>query len=188
MHLSTPSFSYAITRPVPWRFYTPAITVTGLVLVVLLSFLNYAVNGFYLDVYQISNPNATQLEAWPHGGLLSSFAKAKGNCQPKNLEANTRFYTNNYGFSYLIIGIHSVQGNETSVASSITYLNNPLGNCTLQNMTTEFDSNDLVATYPNGSLSTWEFDTAVGHYLEQTNEPFEMLTWDTGTHHLLRHE
>lgn len=61
MHKSR--FSYPISKPYPFRWFTPVTLVGGLVLAVLLSLLNLSANGFYLKTVYTSDPNSTEAHA-----------------------------------------------------------------------------------------------------------------------------
>lgn len=53
------AFSYNLTRPYPFRWFTPVVIVGFVVFTVVFSFLNFVSTGYTLVVEQSSNPNAT---------------------------------------------------------------------------------------------------------------------------------
>jgi len=57
MHASR--FSYNITRPYPFRWFTPLVICGGIILAVLFSLVNFAANGYYMKTVYTNDPNTT---------------------------------------------------------------------------------------------------------------------------------
>lgn len=53
-------FSYPISKPYPFRWFTPVALVGGIVLTVLLSLINLSANGYLLKPLYTSDPNGTE--------------------------------------------------------------------------------------------------------------------------------
>lgn len=53
-------FSYSISKPYPFRWFTPVVLVGGVILAVLLSLINLSANGYYLKPLYTSDPNGTE--------------------------------------------------------------------------------------------------------------------------------
>lgn len=53
-------FSYSISKPYPFRWFTPVVLVGGIILAVLLSLINLSANGYYLKPLYTSDPNGTE--------------------------------------------------------------------------------------------------------------------------------
>lgn len=145
-------FTYNITRPYPFKWFTPVTIVSGLLLSGLLSWLNYASNGFDMVVSTTSDPNATMadvpvLQRLP--SLLTGNFKTK--CQPVSLTINSRFFTSHNGLQYEIleIGEHRV-GNDIpgfrKTLPALIYNNNVLENCTIQSIDYQVETQDRAAT------------------------------------------
>ncbi|KAF3810930.1 hypothetical protein GCG54_00003108 [Colletotrichum gloeosporioides] len=53
-------FEYSITRPYPFRWFTPAAIVGGLILAVVFTLVNFSSNGFYLKTIYTKSLNTTE--------------------------------------------------------------------------------------------------------------------------------
>lgn len=56
-------FSYSISKPYPFRWFTPVAVVGGVVLAVVVSLCNLSANGYYLKTIYSSDPNGTEADA-----------------------------------------------------------------------------------------------------------------------------
>jgi hypothetical protein len=69
-------FTYPLSRPYPFRWYTPAVIVGTLCLLALFSYLNVAMSGYELVLQTTFDPNATiaqhSLKSWPSWGFVNS--------------------------------------------------------------------------------------------------------------------
>lgn len=57
MHTSW--FSYSITKPYPFRWFTPVTIVVGVILTVIFTLVNLASSGFYMKTIYTDDPNGT---------------------------------------------------------------------------------------------------------------------------------
>ena len=57
MHASW--FSYGITKPYPFRWFTPATIIGGIVLSVFCSLVNLSASGYYMETIYTNDPNTT---------------------------------------------------------------------------------------------------------------------------------
>lgn len=55
-------FSYTITKPYPYRWFTPVAIVGGIILAVLFSLVNLAANGYYMRTVYTNDPNTTLIQ------------------------------------------------------------------------------------------------------------------------------
>lgn len=138
-------FTYNASRPYPFRWFTPVVTLTGLLLLVLFSYLNYASNGFDLTVVTSSNPNATVADRSELSGLPPILtAKYNTKCQPANIVVNSEFFTNQTGLMYRLTAIW--QDDELRTVSPVlTYSNNVLQNCSITSIEVEYSAGDRTA-------------------------------------------
>lgn len=136
-------FSYNITRPYPFRWFTP-VTITGFVVfTVLLSWLNYGANGFDQVVTTTSDLNATIADTSMLYGLPSLLTgKTKPTCQPANLALNSKFYTNKNALQYEILQISRPGTKPAMTLPALTYSNNVLENCSIEGIGLVIDSHD----------------------------------------------
>jgi len=62
MERYTSWFSYPITKPYPYRWFTPVTVVGGIILSVLFSLVNLAANGYYMRTIYTNDPNTTLVQ------------------------------------------------------------------------------------------------------------------------------
>ena len=89
-------FEYNISRPYPFKWFTPAVVIGGAVAVVLLSILNLGSSGYTQTVQYSHDPNATVSDE-ASSKYWRSFptTKPQATCQSVNIPINTRLLTNN---------------------------------------------------------------------------------------------
>lgn len=153
-------FAYNITKPYPFRWFTPVTIVGAVVLTALFSWLNYASNGFEMVVSTSSDPNSTiadpgVLKGLPH--LLTG--KYKPICQPASIAMNSIFFTNNTGLQYQLLEVLQI-GEETRVMPALTYSNNVLEDCQISTIQLELSSSDRTGV----QLALKEYGTVVRTY------------------------
>lgn len=155
-------FSYAITRPFPFRWYTPVIVLGGIIFTVLFTFLNLASNGYDLIVQTSFDPNATVsqeqwLRYWP------SYLTSKINpiCQPVNLPVNGQIFTNQTALTYVLTAVWQQQNESMIILPSLTYYNNVLKDCFVTSIGVDFEALDQSAN----QFSYSEFNAAVRSYV-----------------------
>jgi len=90
-----PMFSYGISRPYPFKWFTPVVLAGFLVATVLFSFLNFASSGYDLILEASSDPNTTISEGiWFRNWSSYLTSKVKPSCQSVDLHVNTLPFTN----------------------------------------------------------------------------------------------
>ncbi|KAF4458104.1 hypothetical protein F53441_112 [Fusarium austroafricanum] len=128
-------FSYAITKPYPFRWFTPVTVVGGIILTVLFTILNLGSTGYYLKPIFTEDPNGTTTQAlqWFMRPPLNWDRNIQPKCQPKMLTVGDRFFTTNLGFQYSIKSITKYDNDSQAKISypSIPYMNNTLEDCYL---------------------------------------------------------
>lgn len=139
-------FSYNLTRPFPFRWFTPVAVIGGLILTVLFTFLNFASSGYVLAIEMSTNPNATLSQSmgsmlrWP--SYLTS--KVRPTCQPISLPVNTQFFTNQTALVYTLTSVWQEEPQQT-ISPSLTYLENVLENCVVNSIQIDLGSQDRAA-------------------------------------------
>ena len=138
-------FSYSVSRPYPFKWFTPVVVVGFVVFTALFSFLNLACNGYDLIVQTLSDPNKTVSEGiwfqnWP--SYLTS--KVQPSWQPVDIHVNTLFFTNQTALTYTLTNVWQVPptGGNRSVLPSLTYYNNVLENCTVNSLEVDLEALD----------------------------------------------
>ncbi|KAF4833896.1 hypothetical protein CGCTS75_v003527 [Colletotrichum tropicale] len=91
-------FEYPITRPYPFRWFTPAAILGGLILAVVFTLVNFSSNGFYLKTIYTKSLNTTE----------ASFTSSS-------------FFTSNLGFNYKV---KSIKPRQTDNARLVPHLAN----------------------------------------------------------------
>lgn len=158
--MSTSVFTYNLTRPYPYRWYTPLIIVRFLLAAVLFSFLNYVSSGYTLQAKYLFDPNATTwsdsdlwLKYWPSAFVGS----IKPTCQPSSLPVGTTLVTNNSALPWTITNVTLRSGDDDSTKplSSLVYQSNFLDECQFRSITLYLDSYLSGRAAPRISLSQW---------------------------------
>jgi len=128
-------FSYSLTRPYPFPWFTPVVIVGTLVATTLFSFVNIATTGYEMVTVETTDPNntvshGTYFSKWP--SYLS--AKTRPSCESKTLAVNSAYYTNNTAFLYHLESIWKAESptpTEQKQLGDVLYLHNRLQNCTI---------------------------------------------------------
>ncbi|KAK8112527.1 hypothetical protein PG984_013053 [Apiospora sp. TS-2023a] len=155
-------FTYNISRPFPYRWFTPVAVVGGLLLAVGFTLLNFASVGYLLVVETSPDPNATvaanPLQPFP--SYLTS--KIQPVCQPITLPVGTQFFTNQTALTYTLTGVwqEGAGDNGPTVSPSLTYHQNPLQNCSVSTIQIDIESQDRAAN----QLSFTEWGAKVRTY------------------------
>ncbi|KAF2104861.1 hypothetical protein NA57DRAFT_51657 [Rhizodiscina lignyota] len=128
-------FTYSISKPYPFRWFTPVVAIGFLVFATLFSVINFVSNGYSLTVVLVSNPNVTVtsndwFKRWP--SFLTS--RTQPTCQPVSLPVGSQIFTNQTALTYTIAAVwlpdHAPSGGGT-VLPSLEYHNNVLENCSV---------------------------------------------------------
>ncbi|KIY03723.1 uncharacterized protein Z520_00414 [Fonsecaea multimorphosa CBS 102226] len=146
--MATSIFSYGISRPYPFGWFTPATIAGGSLALVLFSFLNLLSTGYYQSVEYVTDPNSTITASKWLDRFPSYFTgQMKASCQAEDIQVNTRFFTNQTALTYTITGVWTTpDGTSALVSPALTYLNNPIQNCQVNNIQIELESEDRSVT------------------------------------------
>jgi len=137
-------FSYNLTRPYPFRWFTPVVFVGTLAATALFSFVNIATTGYEMVTVETADPNTTIA----HGTYFSEWpsyltAKTRPSCESKTLAINNAYYTNNTAFAYRLESIGQSQGR--TQLGDMLYMNNRLQNCTIPSIKTIYEATQRSA-------------------------------------------
>lgn len=143
-------FSYNITRPYPFRWFTPLVIIGFIVFTVLLSFLNFVSTGYTLVVQESSDPNTTVTGGvWMHHWPSFLTSKVQPTCQTVNLPLGSEFFTNQTALTYTLTDVWQPQdggaGAGNGIAPSLSYYNNVIENCSVNSIEIDFAAMDRSA-------------------------------------------
>lgn len=162
-HLSS-HFSYSLTKPYPYRWFTPVTLVGGVVALVLVSFLNVATSGYELKPISTTNRTAVLsgkvwFKNWPDW-LVST----RASCEVAELSLQTGLYTNNTAFFYNLIAAWtyspatSTRDEDKVNLGSLLYEQNPLESCNISTIKIQVES---AEGRPAGSVSVQQLGATV---------------------------
>lgn len=154
-------FSYNITRPYPFRWFSWVVFVGGIVASILFSVINLAADGYVLKTIYTTDPNGTladYADKWYEKQPWSWTNKLSASCEPEQLTTGASFFSTNLGLTYSVSGISPV--GSTSILPATPYLNNPL-NCTVSLVYVEFLRADLRRTA--NDMYAWDDSYAEVH-------------------------
>ena len=147
MHSSV--FSYGLTRPYPFKWFTPAVIIGGIISLVLVSLINVATSGYQLVSTTSTNPNITQsTHSWIKGWPSFMVGQMLATCESSTIPVGTQLYTNNSALPYTLRGVwqESENGAPRSVLGSLVYHNNQLEDCSIGSVQIQMRSLDRSAT------------------------------------------
>lgn len=147
MHSSI--FSYNLSRPYPFRWFTPAVFVGGIVALVLVSLINVATSGYQLVSTSSTNPNVTQsTHSWYQRWPSFMIGHMRASCDSSTIPVGTQLYTNNSALPYTLQGVYQEQegGTQPSNLGSLVYHNNRLEDCSIGSVQIQMRSLDRSAT------------------------------------------
>ena len=154
-----PEFGYPVSRPYPYRWFSWVVVVGGIIATVLFSLINFAANGYQLEVQYSTNPNATESQdSWTTHWPSSWFTKLSTSCQGQILQVNSQFFTDKQSLPYTVTGVWQ---NETGlkILPSLQYMNHFLQNCTVNEMVFEIESSSRTANEQD--FGAWGIDGTV---------------------------
>ncbi|KAF3023600.1 hypothetical protein E8E14_012112 [Neopestalotiopsis sp. 37M] len=125
-------FSYELTRPYPYKWFTPVVTIGAVLFAALFSFLNLGSSGYNLVLKTSHDPNTTIAEGqqsarWP--SFLN--AAVQPSCQPTDIDVNSQFFTNNSALLYTLTAVWQESEGVITFLPSLTYQNNILEDCSI---------------------------------------------------------
>lgn len=139
-------FSHNITRPYPFRWFTPVVLGGGIIVTVLVSFLNVAASGYELVTTSTTDPKGVRsgaewFDSWPKW-----LASTRASCDPATMPLQTSMYTNKTAFLYTLA---SVQGRDEWFAGlgkrsgrgALIYDDDTLSWCNVTSLRINIDSN-----------------------------------------------
>lgn len=140
-------FSYSLSRPYPFRWFTPTIIVGGIVATAVLSFLNIAATGYEMNAVESSNPNATTAsKTFFHNWPSFMTGNNRPSCDAKILGVSDEYYSSNTAFSYKVQSVWQNSSNGImQYFGDVPYYNNPLRNCSVPIIEIFFQGMDRTA-------------------------------------------
>lgn len=140
-------FSYSLTRPYPFSWFTYVVFIGGVVFTVLFSFIALATNGYNLDIKYTLDLNST-LDAgyWFQAAPFSWFSQTDVSCQPALLTRGSEYFTSNRGLTYTLDGVQSADsmGPVKGALPAIGYQNTLLEDCRVIQVGIEFERRDYT--------------------------------------------
>ncbi|EQB48054.1 hypothetical protein CGLO_12750 [Colletotrichum gloeosporioides Cg-14] len=136
-------FEYSITRPYPFRWFTPAAIVGGLILAIVFTLVNFSSNGFYLKTIYTKSLNTTEASftsRWFQKRPFNWQNDMNAECQPHLLTVGSSFFTSNLGFNYKVKSIKPRQTDTERLVPHLTnlpaigYRNTTLEDCHLDTL------------------------------------------------------
>lgn len=140
MHASI--FSYSLSRAYPFRWFTPAVVIGGIIATALVTFLSVGTAGYQLVSVSSSNPNVTEsAKTWFGHGLGAIIGSMQPACASTTIPLDTVLYSNNTALAYTLTSV-TLNGTDGSSVrqGSLVYHNNPLQNCTVPSILVEFEA------------------------------------------------
>ncbi len=139
--MKLPSFSYSVSRPYPYKWFTWFVVVGGICATVFFSVLSLAANGYVPDVQYCPDYNKTMAQKrWTQQFPFSIADKVPPVCQSQDITVNTQFLTNNSALPYTLTSVSQRKGNATVTLPSLRYTNNILESCTVAFIEIELES------------------------------------------------
>ncbi|KAK1851836.1 hypothetical protein CCHR01_05531 [Colletotrichum chrysophilum] len=136
-------FEYPVTRPYPFRWFTPAAIGGGLILAVVFSLVNFSSNGFYLKTIYTESLNDTEASfhsRWFQKRRFNWQNDMNAEYQPHLLTVGSSFFTSNLEFDYKVKSIKPRQTDTERVMDhlanlpAIGYRNTTLEDCHLDTL------------------------------------------------------
>lgn len=134
-------FSYTITRPYPYRWFTPVAISGGIILLVAATVINMVASGYELISECSMDPDATTnqhvwFKNWPDW-----LASTKPTCAATIVPLETSLYTNNTVLPWTLLSAseYDASGNTTD-SESLYYYNYQLQNCSISGIQVTVES------------------------------------------------
>jgi hypothetical protein len=128
------SFSYSITRPYPYRWFTPTAVIGGIILAVLFSAVNFFSNAYNMITITTNNPDVVEADHWSGRvpGTLTS--KIQPKCEDAIIPVGSNINTNQTVLSYQLVRVQD--------HPALAYHNMPLQSCELTQILIDFQTNN----------------------------------------------
>ncbi|TKA27959.1 hypothetical protein B0A50_04025 [Salinomyces thailandicus] len=147
-------FSYPVTRPYPYTWFTPVAIGALVFFTILFSLLNFVSTGYTLVTHETLNPNATVDEhVWKPYWPSWLTKNVQPTCRPAELAVGRVLFTNQTALTYTLTDIWQPSagraggaGTADGITPRLAYYNNVLENCTVHSIGIDFASTDRTAT------------------------------------------
>ena len=164
--------SYHLTRPYPYRWFSPIALVGGIIATVVFSLLNVASQGYTQYTQSTTNPNGTLaqrdwLTNWP-----SFLVGTQVTCESSLFALQSQVYTNKTALPFRVQRVWRIDRHgETTEMGMLEYFNQPLQQCNITRIYTDLDirttrSPGQISMMPAGGAVTGEascyFETTQG--------------------------
>jgi hypothetical protein len=171
MHQSV--FSYNITRPYPFRWFTLTVVIGGIIAAAaLFSFINVAATGYELYAVSSTDPETilaqkTWFSKWP-----SFIVSTHATCESTEIPLQTRLCTNNTGLSYTLYSVWKLDGGQKNKLGSLVYNNQPLQSCNITSILIDINVDDRtggqMVLIPVGGTLTAVINCVIGDPPDRT--------------------
>lgn len=123
-------YAYNLTRPYPYRWFTPVLVVGGCLFTTLFSLLNVATNGYELTAKSTSDPNSTLVERDWLSSVPSFLRGVRSQCDSTIIPLQSLLKTNNSALPYTVDRVwRRTEGGGKETLGSLVYHNQPLQEC-----------------------------------------------------------
>ena len=152
--MTLPSFSYSISRPYPYKWFSWLVIIGSICATVFFSALNLAATGYVLQVQYTTDYNGTVTkrrltDKFP----FSLLDKTSAICQSQDIPIGSQLYTDKLALPYTLIGVWQQDGDKIAPRPSLRYSNNPLKNCTLSYIEIDLEATQRAAS--QRAYTTW---------------------------------
>lgn len=154
-------FSYSLSRPYPFAWFTYAVVIGGTICAVLFSFVALAADGYVIDLQYTTELNATQdASHWFQSAPFSWISQTSASCQPALLTTGSTYFTSNLGFTYTLdkIWVEGSSGIQNGIRPAAAYKNAVLEDCDVRLIEIDFLRSDQ--TWVHDNFWTWGATTA----------------------------
>jgi hypothetical protein len=154
-------FSYPLSRPYPFAWFTYVVAIGGTICAVLFSFVALAADGYNLDLEYVLDLNGTlDRSYWFDKAPFSWISKTSVSCQPELLTTGATYFTSNLGFTYTLDKLwrEGSSGIQHRILPAVAYQNALLEDCQVMTVEIEFIRRDQTMIKTN--WWTWGTTTA----------------------------
>jgi hypothetical protein len=140
-------FTYTLSRPYPFRWFTYAVLIGGLICVGVFSFVSLAADGYNLDpVYTFDLNRTLEENYWFGKPPFSWISKTQVSCQPALLTTGGTFFTSKLGLTYTIDRLRHANSidKEDRILSATAYQNTVLRDCEVRGINIDFMRRDYT--------------------------------------------
>lgn len=152
-------FSYSLSRPYPFTWFTYVATVGGIVCATLFTFVALAADGYNTSLEYRRDLNRTLNESeWFQKAPFSWISKLENSCQPAQLALGSVYYTSNLGLRYSLDQLwhESSPGARKHLLPAASYLHTVLEDCDVRSIEVQLNRGQDVSEYQR-----WAWTAAV---------------------------